>query len=97
MHLPVARDKQPTWMEQDGGESCNSQDHERERQEETMSPQDFVADARARKDWGWTFFQRMTAADRNAFDAYLGSIQHPLWFEAGTQESRFRRFVQEDK
>lgn len=43
----------------------------------------------------WVFHRCMDAADRDAFDAALVSVEHPLAFEAGTCESRFRAYVAE--
>ena len=40
----------------------------------------------------WTY-DYMTAAEREAFDAYLVAVGHPLAHQAGTQEQRFRAFV----
>lgn len=42
-----------------------------------------------------TFHRVMTQADRDAFDAWLVRINHVLASEAGTQETRFRRFIQD--
>ena len=42
-----------------------------------------------------TFHWVMTQADRDAFDRWLVQINHVSASEAGTQEYRFRRFVQE--
>ena len=44
---------------------------------------------------GWTFHRIMDDTDRKAFDDALVSINHPLAFEAGTCESRFRAYVAE--
>lgn len=43
----------------------------------------------------WTWFHVMSEADRKGFDKFLVSIQHPLAYEAGTPESRFKRFVRD--
>ena len=40
--------------------------------------------------WHRTFFQYMTAADREAFDRWLVETKDPLSFEPGTTEHRFR-------
>ncbi len=40
----------------------------------------------------WTF-DGMSRADREAFDRFLVTTQDPLAYEAGTQESRFNRYV----
>lgn len=40
------------------------------------------------------FHRNMDAAARLKFDGHLVQIQHPLAWEAGTPESRFRRYVQ---
>lgn len=45
--------------------------------------------------WSWVFFHASTRAERDAFDDYLVRIKHPLAYEAGTQEQRFRAFTQE--
>ena len=55
-----------------------------------MTPEQFLEQARARKDWAWTFFHHMTRADKQAFDAWLVQICHPLAYEPGTTEMRFR-------
>ena len=43
----------------------------------------------------WVFFQDMNKSDREHFDAALIDANHPLAFQAGSQESRFRAYVQE--
>lgn len=43
----------------------------------------------------WTFHHCMDARDRDAFDAALVSVNHPLASQAGTQESRFGAYVRE--
>jgi hypothetical protein len=65
----------------------------RAEREDTMTPQEFVADAKARKDWAWTYFQVMRKTDREAFDKWLVEEQHPLAYVPGTTESRFRSIV----
>ena len=62
--------------------------------EQRPTPLDFVNDAVRRNDWAWVYFHGMLPRDREAFDAYLVAIKHPLAFEAGTNESRFRAFVE---
>ena len=43
----------------------------------------------------WVWFQASSAAERQAVDAWLCSIQHPSAYEAGTPEQRFRGIVKE--
>lgn len=48
-----------------------------------------------REDGQWYFHMAMSQADRDAFDAHLVAIKHPLAYEPGTQEQRFRAYVAE--
>ena len=43
----------------------------------------------------WVFFMHMSKNDREHFDAALIDANHPLAFQAGTQEARFRAYVEE--
>ena len=43
----------------------------------------------------WEFFHGMTAADREAVDTWIVETKHPLGFQAGTQEGRFKELVGE--
>ena len=43
----------------------------------------------------WTFHQCMDKAERDAFDAALVEMKHPLASEGGTQEQRFLAYVEE--
>ena len=40
-----------------------------------------------------TFCRYMTQQNRDEFDEILVEIGHPLAFEAGTQEYRFKKFI----
>lgn len=42
------------------------------------------------------FFRQMTQKDRDELDRYLVEIKHPLAFQAGTQEDRFKRLFFQD-
>ena len=59
-----------------------------------------LSDARARYEIEamrgprWTWMQ-MSLAERDAFDRWLVQVGHVLAFEAGTQETRFLRFVRD--
>ena len=44
-------------------------------------------------DWEW--FHVMSAADRNEFEKYLVSIKHPLAYEPGSKEFRFKQYIRE--
>lgn len=59
-----------------------------------VTPQEHIEFAKRRKDWAWQFFQVMTNADRKAFDSWLVEQRHPIAYEPGTTESRFRRMIQ---
>ena len=43
----------------------------------------------------WVWFHASVAAERAEVDTYLVAIQHPLAFQAGTPETRFRKLVDE--
>jgi hypothetical protein len=43
----------------------------------------------------WEFFHGMTATDREAVDTWIVETKHPLGFQAGTQEGRFKKLVRE--
>ncbi len=45
--------------------------------------------------WEWPWFQIGSAKDRDDVDAWLVRIKHPLAYEAGTAEQRFRSIVEE--
>ena len=44
----------------------------------------------------WAFFQKMTAQNREEFDAALVEMEHPLAYEAGTTWGRFQKFIMGD-
>lgn len=46
-------------------------------------------------DWTWTFFRCMTQEEKDAVDRWTVEVQHPLAFQPGTREYRFRRLVKE--
>ena len=43
----------------------------------------------------WEYHRCLTASERDEIDRWLVRTKHPLAFEPGTQESRFRRLVSE--
>ena len=64
-----------------------------------MKTLDFAAQAaqtelRGENGISWVFHHVMDSADRLKFDGFLVQHKHPLAYEAGTCENRFRRFVQ---
>ena len=54
-----------------------------------------AVNAGGEKELSWAYFQCMTPANREEFDAALVEIGHPLAFEAGTTWDRFQRFIME--
>ena len=58
-----------------------------------MTPQDYVKAAQDRADWSWVFFHIMSQEDKQAFDSWLVESEHPLAYEPGTTEKRFRAMV----
>lgn len=48
-------------------------------------------------DVNWAFHRIMTGADRKAFDDILVASQHPLAYQPGTTEWRFKQYITERK
>ncbi len=55
-----------------------------------MSHAKILNNALSTPDVAWAFFHMLCTEDRDAMDRLLTDSGHPLAFEAGTQESRFR-------
>lgn len=43
----------------------------------------------------WIWFHCATPEDRGRFDAYLVRIEHPLAYQPGTRETRWRAYIAE--
>ena len=46
-------------------------------------------------DANWAFFHCMTQQDRDSFDKFLMSLNHPLVYQPMTQEARFKAYHKE--
>lgn len=60
----------------------------------TATPAEHVAMAKNRDDWVWQFHRIMTKLDRERFDQWLVDTNHPLAYQPGTTERRFRLMVE---
>lgn len=57
-----------------------------------MNTVDLISMA-ANNDVNWVYFHVMTADDRQAFDQWLVERNHPLAYQASTNEYRFKEIV----